>query len=91
MHSFIIVGVLLVLTYFVYQSALPLFVGMLAHGIVDLLTHAQWAYNHLFPVPLEPIGGIFSYTDTGFTMAEHVGLLLFVVWWMIKRRNDNGG
>jgi hypothetical protein len=86
MHSFVIVGSLLVLTYFVYKPVLPLFVGMLAHGIVDLLTHAQWAYNHFFPVPFEPIIGIFSYTDAGFTMVEHAGLLLFVVWWIIQRK-----
>ena len=91
MHSFVIVGPLLALAYFVYKPALPLFVGMLAHGIVDLLTHAQWAYNHLFPIQLEPISGIFSYTDAGFTIVEHVGLLLFVMWWIIKRSDHNGG
>ena len=41
MHSFVIVGPLLVLTYFLYQPAVPFFVGMLAHGIVDLLTHSS--------------------------------------------------
>lgn len=87
MHSFMMVSPLLALSYFVYKPALPFFVGMLAHGITDLLTHAQWAYNHLFPIPLEPIGGIFSYTDTGFTVVEHVGLLLFVVWWMLRRKD----
>jgi hypothetical protein len=59
---------------------------MLAHGIVDLLTHRQWAYNHFFPIPLAPIGGVVSYTDVGFTVVEHVLLLLFVGWWVLKRR-----
>src|SRR5438874_8147097 len=51
LHSFVIVGPLLVLSCVLYKPAMPLFVGMLAHGIVDLLTHRQWAYNHLFPLP----------------------------------------
>lgn len=86
MHSFVIVGSLLALSAVLYKPALPFCVGMLAHGIVDLLTHQQWAYNHLFPLPFAPIRGIVSYTDVGFTMVEHVGLLLFVGWWVLKRR-----
>jgi hypothetical protein len=82
MHSFVIVSLCLALSYVLYRPALPFFVGMLAHGIVDFLTHRQWAYNHFFPIPLAPIAGLFSYTDTGFTLVEHALLLLFVVWWM---------
>jgi hypothetical protein len=93
MHSFMIVGPLLVLAYFVYKPALPFLVGMLAHGIVDLLTHAQWAYNHFYPIRLEPISGLFSYTDMGFTIVEHAFLLLLVGWWIrwwIIKRNEQG-
>ena len=90
LHSFLIVGSLLALTYFVYKPVLPLFVGMLAHGIVDLLTHAQWAYNHFFPIRLAPISGIFSYIDVEFTIAEHAFLLLVVGWWIIKRNEQDG-
>jgi hypothetical protein len=61
---------------------------MLAHGIVDLLTHRQWAYNHWFPLPFAPIEGIVSYTDVGCTVVEHVLLLLFVVWWVLKRKES---
>jgi hypothetical protein len=86
MHSFVIVGPGIVLSYVLYKPAMPFFVGMLAHGIVNLLTHRQWAYNHLFPLPFAPIGGIVSYTDVGFTIVEHALLLLFVVWWLLKRR-----
>lgn len=86
MHSFVIVGPLLALTYFLYKPAVPFFVGMLAHGIVDLLTHVQWAYNHFFPIPLEPIGKLFSYTDVAFSIGEHALLLLFVAWWIMKRQ-----
>ena|SRR2546426_3102065 len=43
MHSFVIVGPFLALSAVLYKPAMPLFVGMLAHGIVDLLTHRQWA------------------------------------------------
>jgi hypothetical protein len=85
MHSFVIVGPLLALTYVLYTPALPFFVGMLAHGMVDLLTHRQWAYNHLFPISMEPREAIFSYTDVGFTIVEHAFLLLCVVWWVMKR------
>jgi hypothetical protein len=91
LHSFVIVGPLLALTYVLYKPALPFFVGMLAHGIVDFLTHRQWAYNHFFPLPFAPISGMFSYTDVGFTVVEHVLLLLFVVWWMLQRRRGHPG
>ena len=91
LHSFVIVGPCLALSSLLYRPALPFFVGMLAHGIVDLLTHRQWAYIHLFPLPLAPIAGLFSYTDVGFTMVEHALLLLFVGWWMLKRRRMQPG
>ena len=87
MHSFVIVGPCFALSAVLYKPALPLFVGMLAHGITDFLTHQQWAYNHWFPIPLAPIRGIVSYTDMGFTVVEHALLLLFVVWWMLKRKD----
>jgi hypothetical protein len=86
MHSFVIVGPFLALSSLLYRPALPFFVGMLAHGIVDFLTHRQWAYNHFFPLPFAPIRGIVSYTDVGFTLVEHALLLLCVVWWVLKRK-----
>jgi hypothetical protein len=91
LHSFVIVGPLLALSYVFYRPVLPVFVGMLAHGIVDCLTHRQWAYNHVFPLPLDPIRGIVSYTDRGFTVVEHALLLLFAVWWMRQRRRGRPG
>jgi hypothetical protein len=91
MHSFVIVGPCLALSAVLYKPALPFFVGMFAHGIVDLLTHRQWAYNHFFPLPLAPIEGLFSYTDVEFTVAEHALLLLFIVWWVLKRRRMQPG
>jgi hypothetical protein len=91
MHSFVIVGPLLALSAIFYKPAMPFFVGMLAHGIVDFLTHRQWAYNHLFPLPFAPIAGLCSYTDVGFTVVEHALLLLFVGWWLLKRRRMQPG
>jgi hypothetical protein len=41
LHSFVIVGPFLALSYVLYRPALPFFVGMFAHGVVDLLTHTQ--------------------------------------------------
>jgi hypothetical protein len=86
MHSFVIVGACLALSAVLYKPALPFFVGMIAHGIVDFLTHRQWAYNHFFPLPFAPIRSIVSYTDVGFTVVEHALLLLFVAGWILKRR-----
>jgi hypothetical protein len=86
MHSFVLVGPCLALSYVFYRPALPFFVGMLAHGIVDFLTHRQWAYNHFFPLPFAPIGAIVSYTDVGFTIVEHAFLLLFGIWWLMRRK-----
>ena len=91
MHSFVIVGPCLALSAVLYKPAMPFFVGMLAHGIVDFLTHRQWAYNHLFPLPFAPIWSIVSYTDVGFTVVEHALLLLFVVWWVLKRQSMQPG
>jgi hypothetical protein len=85
MHSFVLVGLCLALSAMLYQPTMPFFVSMLAHGIVDLMTHQQWAYNHLFPLPFAPIRGIVSYTDVGWTIVEHALLLLCVVWWMLQR------
>ena len=89
MHSFVIVGPFLALSVVFYKPAMPFFVGMLAHGIVDLLTHRQWAYNHFFPIPVAPIAGLFSYTDVEFTIVEHALLLFFVVGWVLKRRRGH--
>jgi membrane-bound metal-dependent hydrolase YbcI (DUF457 family) len=86
MHSLVLVGPLLVLSYVWYKPALPCFVGMLAHGIIDLLTHRQWAYNHFFPMPFAPVRALVSYTDVGFTIVEHALLLLVVGWWLVRRR-----
>jgi len=91
MHSFVIVGPCLALSAVLYKPATPFFVGMLAHGIVDFLTHRQWAYNHLFPLPFAPIRSIVSYTDVGFTVVEHALLLLCVVWWVLKRQRIQPG
>jgi uncharacterized membrane protein len=91
LHSFVVVSPLLALSAVLYKPAMPFFVGMLAHGIVDLLTHRQWAYNHFFPLPFAPIAGLFSYTDVGVTLVEHALLLLFVVWWLLKRRRGHPG
>ena len=88
MHSFVMIAPCLALTYLLYKPALPCFVGMLAHGMVDFLTHRQWAYNHFFPLSFEPIGALVSYTDMGFTIVEHACLLLFGVWWMRKRKQQ---
>ena len=85
LHAFVLVGPLLALSAVLYKPAIPLFVGMFAHGIVDFLTHRQWAYNHFFPLPFAPISSIVSYTDVGFTIGEHVLLLLFGVGWVLKR------
>jgi hypothetical protein len=86
MHSFVLVGPLLALAYGFYKPAVPCLVGMLAHGIVDLLTHGRWVYNHFYSLPLEPVRGIISYTDMWPTLVEHALLLCFVVGWMIKRK-----
>jgi hypothetical protein len=91
MHSFVVIGPLLALSAVLYKPTMPFFVGMLVHGIVDLLTHRQWAYNHLFPLPFAPLEGIVSYTDVEFTLVEHALLLLFVGWWLLKRRRMQPG
>lgn len=91
MHSFVVVGLLLGLSYLAYRTAVPFFIGMLAHGAADLLTHTRWAYNHLFPIPADPVRGIVSYTGLGFTIAEHAFVLLFAVWFLLRRNRPSSG
>jgi hypothetical protein len=86
LHAFVLVGPCLAFSYVRCKPARPFFVGMLAHGIVDLLPHQQGAYHHLFPIPLAPLRGIVSYADV-----EHALLLLFVVWWVRKRQRMQPG
>jgi uncharacterized membrane protein len=91
LHSFVVVGPFLAVSAVLYKPTMPFFVGMLAHGIVDFLTHRQWAYHHWFPLPFAPMVGLFLYTDVGFTLVEHALLLLLVVWWVLKRQRMQPG
>ncbi|MBS3167535.1 metal-dependent hydrolase [Candidatus Woesearchaeota archaeon] len=84
MHSFILVIPLLVLSYFFYKTILPFFVGMLSHVILDLLTHQTSLYNHLYPLPFQPIASFVSYTSFWFTIIEHLFILIFVIWFLRK-------
>jgi membrane-bound metal-dependent hydrolase YbcI (DUF457 family) len=86
LHSFVIIGPLLLLSWLFRRGATPLFVGMMSHAVVDLLTHRTWAYNHVWPIPLTPVRSLVSYTDIWFTILEHALLLLVVLWWYVARR-----
>ena len=37
-------------------------------------------------IPLEPVQAVVSYIDITFTLVEHAFLLLFAIWWLVKRR-----
>lgn len=86
MHSLLLVGLALALAAAAYRPLLPCLVGMFAHGVADLLTHQRWAYNHFFPLPLAPFVAPVDYTTFGFTVAEHLFLLLVGAWWLRRRR-----
>jgi membrane-bound metal-dependent hydrolase YbcI (DUF457 family) len=90
LHSFVLVVPLLGLAYVFYRRAMPLVVGMLSHGVVDLLTHRGSAYNHLFPLPLPPVRGPFNYTDPVFTVIEHIALIATLLW-LAERRLRRAG
>jgi membrane-bound metal-dependent hydrolase YbcI (DUF457 family) len=85
LHSFVLVLPLLGLSYLILRPAMPFVIGMLSHGVVDLLTHRGSAYNHLFPIPARPLGSPLDYTDPVFTVIEHV-VLLATVFWLYRRR-----
>lgn len=89
MHSLVVVVALTVVALLFLRAAVPLFVGMLAHGVVDLLTHGRAAYNHLYPFPVDPFLSPISYTDLWFTVMEHlavvVALALLVTRWRSGR------
>lgn len=92
MHSFVVVGALLIVGRAAARPLVPVAVGMLAHAAADLLTHRTWPYNHLFPLPVEPVRSPISYTGGWFTVLEHVALAGFVAWcvirWSARRRAD---
>lgn len=85
MHSFVIVVPFVLIAFAWHTKAIPLFVGMLSHGITDLLTHQRGGYNHFFPLDLPQFIAPFSYTGTAFTIAEHL-FFVGVVVWMVKKR-----
>jgi membrane-bound metal-dependent hydrolase YbcI (DUF457 family) len=85
MHSFVIIIPLGMIAWILYKEYLPFFIGMFSHAILDLISHQEWAYNHFWPFPLEPLMGLFSYTSLWFTIIEHLGVLIFVLW--ILRNN----
>lgn len=89
MHSFLFVAVLFIIGRLGARTLVPIAVGMMAHAVVDLLTHQVWAYDHLLPLPLEPVRSPVSYTSAWFTVFEHSALLVFVVWY-VKRRRARG-
>lgn len=87
MHSFFFILFLMILAHFFYKSAMPFYVGMFSHALVDFFTHQRSSYNHFLPIPLEHIGGIVSYTSLWFTILEHSLIVLFVLW-ILKRKRD---
>ena len=87
MHSLVLVGALVVAALFFVREVLPLLVGMLAHGVVDLLTHQRFPYNHLYPFPADPFMSPIGYRDLGFTIAEHVAVAVVVAWLVARWRS----
>jgi len=85
MHSFVFIIPLLILAFLFHKKTIPFFVGMVSHAILDLLTHQRWVYNHFYPLPLEPLTAIFSYTSIWFTLVEHIFVLIFIFWIVSKK------
>ncbi len=87
MHSLVLVRALTIAALLFLRSALPFFVGMLAHGVVDLLTHGRFPYNHLYPFPVDPVLSPISYIDLWFTTMEHLALAVALVWLVARWRS----
>lgn len=90
LHSFVISLPLLIVAYFGNKKLLPFCVGLVSHGVVDLLTHQQWGYNHLYPLAGAEIVGPVSYTTFWFSIIEHafvavVAVQLYNKHWRRKR------
>lgn len=79
MHSFTLVVPLLALVALFYKKVVPFVVGILSHGVIDALTHTAWGYNHFYPFNVPQIPGIVSYTDTWFSVLEHIVVLVFLL------------
>ncbi len=86
MHSFALVIPLLILCLLIYKKALPFFVGMLSHVILDFLTHQKMGYNILYPFNFPIFSSQISYTSTWFTILEHLFVIGFIVWFYKNRK-----
>lgn len=90
MHSFLFASLLFAVGHLLVRALVPIAVGMLAHGAADLLTHQVWPYNHFLPLPLEPLRSPLSYTSSWFTVLEHAALVVFIVWYIRRRKAGRG-
>lgn len=85
MHSFVVIVPLLCLCVLFCKIALPVFIGMLSHAFVDLLTHQKGGYNHLYPLDVPQFVSPFSYTSTTFTVIEHITFIGIIGWLLVTK------
>lgn len=63
---------IIIIGYYEHKPLMALGVGGFAHIIVDLLTHkGDWAWNHFFPLAIEPLQGVIDFTDLRFIFVVH--------------------
>lgn len=80
MHSFIFGIPALLLAAILYKKAVPFFVGLNSHIIIDFLTHQRGGYNHFFPLNVPQFVSPVSYTSTWFTILEHTLFVIFLIY-----------
>ncbi|MDA1197396.1 MAG: zinc dependent phospholipase C family protein [Nanoarchaeota archaeon] len=86
MHSFVLVLLLLLISYFLFKKWISFFVGMVSHIVVDFLTHQRSGYNHFFPLPFLEVRALVSYHSWWFTIVEHVFVVGFIFWFFYLRK-----
>ncbi len=83
-------GAVIIIGKLLYKSLLPIGIGAIAHIIADALTHqGGWAWNHLYPLNIAPIQGVFDFMSPWFLLVEHiVWIIIFTprIWHFFRKR-----
>jgi len=69
---------------FLWKPLLPFGIGAIVHAFADALTHqGSWAWNHLYPLKIAPVQGLFDFMNPWFLLVEHtIWLIIFAprIW-----------
>lgn len=93
LHSFLVCGLAMLLTYFFAPILFPLTIGWMSHNVIDFFTHHKEAHAHFHPLSDWRFRSPVSYYEkefhaAAFTIVEHAAIALLLVWWGLNGRLD---